>query len=70
MKTQNERLISLMRQQWMTPLSALQLADCLNFSARVTEIRRILIGTGKELKSMWVNLGLKRVKAYRIVRIK
>lgn len=59
-----------MRQQWMTPLSALQLAGCLHFSARITEIKRSLIGTGKEAVSMWVAIGEKRVKAYRIKRIK
>jgi hypothetical protein len=30
----------------------------------------MLVGTGKELKYMWVNIGSKRVKAYRIVRVK
>lgn len=65
--SQNIALISLMKKQWVTPLQALNRCGCLNFSGRICEIRRTLIGSGTQLESEWKQVGAKKVKAFRII---
>jgi hypothetical protein len=61
--TQNTQLIHYMRSNFITPLDALRLCGCLNFGARICEIRKMY-----ELKEMWTTVGKKqkRVKAFKI----
>lgn len=58
------KLLKLLRQMWVTPLIALDRADCMSLSQRCGEFRR----AGIKVLDKWVDLANgKRVKAYRVV---
>lgn len=60
-----QNLLSLLRKQWVTPLIALNKANCLSLSQRCGEFRR----QGINVESKWVDLPSgKRCKAYRITK--
>lgn len=60
-----ERLLGLMRRQWLTPLDALNMVGCLSLSQRVGELER----EGHTLDRKWVNTSSgKRVMSYRILK--
>lgn len=62
-RTQRTRLLSAMRRQWVTPLDALRLCDCLSLAQRVSE----LIREGVNITKDWRKLPSgKQVRAYRI----
>ena len=64
--TQTTQLIHYMRKTFVTPLDALRLCGCLNFGARVHEIKRMY-----NLKEMWIETEKgKRVKAFKIKGMK
>jgi len=61
--TMSDRLLTLLKRRWVTPLDALHLASCLSLSQRCGEFRR----AGMKVLDKWVQLdGGKRVKAYRL----
>jgi hypothetical protein len=62
-QTMTDRLVKLMKRRYVTPLDALQHANCLSLSQRCGDLRR----AGIEVIDKWVDLDSgKRVKAYRI----
>lgn len=64
--TQNDMIIHHIRKSFLTPLDALRLYGIMNFSGRISEIRKHY-----ELREMWINLkSNKRVKAFKIKGIK
>jgi hypothetical protein len=62
--TQTQQLIKLMKKKWVTPMDALNHAQCFRLAARVHDIRE----SGIEVHDRWkkVDSG-KKVKAYRIL---
>ena len=61
MKTQ---LLALLKRQWVTPISALEKANCFSLSQRCGELRR----SGVKVLDKWVTTGTgKKIKAYRVV---
>jgi Helix-turn-helix domain len=59
-----EQLIKLLQRKWVTPLVALNEAQCLSLSQRCGDFRR----SGLNVVDRWVKTPSgKRVKAYRIV---
>jgi hypothetical protein len=61
--TMHDKLMRLLRRKWMTPLSALQEAQCLSLAQRVSSWRK----AGIKIDKKWVDLPSgKRVRAYRI----
>lgn len=61
--TMQDTLIELLQREWLTPLEALQKANCMSLSQRCSEFRR----QGINVVDRWVDLPTgKRVKAYRI----
>jgi hypothetical protein len=62
-RTMKQDLTALLRRQWVSPLEALQQANCLSLSQRVGEIIR----AGVRVHKAWVDLPSgKRVMSYRI----
>jgi hypothetical protein len=62
--TMKKHLIALLQARWVTPVVALQEANCLSLSQRVGELKR----EGIRVMDLWVDLpNGKRVKAYHIV---
>jgi hypothetical protein len=62
-QTMTDKLVKLMKRRYVTPLDALQHANCLSLSQRCGDLRR----AGIEVIDKWVDLDSgKRVKAYRI----
>lgn len=60
-ETMESRLLKLLRRKWISPLEALQEANCLSLAQRVSEWRR----EGIAIADKWVDLPSgKRVKAY------
>lgn len=63
--TKTERLLKLLKQQWTTPLEALETCGLLTLSQRVSEFR----ASGIRVQDKWVALPSgARVKAYKIPR--
>lgn len=61
--TMKETLFRLLRRQWITPLEALEQAQCMSLSQRCSEFAR----DGHRVMKRWVTLPSgKRVKMYRI----
>lgn len=61
--TMKETLFRLLRRQWITPLEALEQAQCMSLSQRCSEFSR----DGHRVLKRWVTLPSgKRVKMYRI----
>ena len=62
--TMTTELFQTLKRQWLTPLEALRMCNCLSLSQRCGEFER----DGHKLQKRWVKLvNGKRVKAYRIV---
>jgi hypothetical protein len=62
-QTMTDKLVKLMKRRYVTPLDALQHANCLSLSQRCGDLRR----AGVDVIDKWVDLDSgKRVKAYRI----
>ncbi len=62
-----QSLLSILRKKWVTPLVALNEANCLSLSQRCGEFRR----SGLPVQDKWVHTDTgKKVKAYRIVKAK
>lgn len=57
------KLTSLLRQQWVSPVEALQKAGCMSLSQRCGDFRR----EGMNVISEWAEANGKRFKRYRIV---
>lgn len=58
-----DRLLIVLKQQWITPVDALSLAGCLSLSQRCGEFRR----AGVVVLDRWVDLpNGKRVKSYHV----
>ena len=58
-----EKLLTVLREDWTTPVDALKKAQCFSLSQRVGDFKR----DGIPVEDKWVNLPSgKRVKAYRI----
>lgn len=63
MQTMKSDLEALLRRRWVTPVIALQEANCFSLSQRCGEFRR----AGLSVHSLWVDLPSgKKVKAYHI----
>jgi len=63
--TMQQTLIKLLSRKWLTPLSALNEANCLSLSQRCGQFRR----AGINVIDKWVKTESgKRVKSYRIVK--
>lgn len=61
--TMQDRLLELLKAEWVTPIDALQKAQCFSLSQRCGEFRR----QGINVMSQWVHLPSgKKVKAYRV----
>ncbi len=61
--TMQDTLVSLLKREWLTPVDALQKAQCFSLSQRCGELRR----QGVNVVDRWVHLpNGKKVKAYRI----
>ena len=59
----HEKLLDLLKQQWVTPVDALNKAGCLSLSQRCGDLRH----DGIAVMDKWVHLpNGKRVKAYKI----
>jgi len=59
-----DRLLIVLKQQWITPVDALNLAGCLSLSQRCGDLRR----AGVVVLDKWVQLpNGKRIKAYRVL---
>jgi hypothetical protein len=64
MTTMTQDLVSLLKNQWITPIDALMRANCLSLSQRAGEMAR----AGYRVEKKWRDLGNgKRVMSYRIV---
>lgn len=62
-QTMTEKLCKLMRRRYVTPLDALQHANCLSLSQRAGDMRR----AGMNVIDKWIDLpGGKRVKGYKL----
>lgn len=62
--TMQDHLLQLMRQEWISPLDALQKANCLSLSQRAGEMRR----AGVNVQSRWKHLpNGKKCKEYKVV---
>lgn len=62
-QTMTETLAKLMRKRYVTPIDALEHANCLSLSQRCGEMRR----AGMNVIDKWVETPTgKRIKAYRI----
>lgn len=62
--TMQAELFQTLKRQWLTPLEALRMCNCLSLSQRCGEFRR----QGHAVMDRWVKLANgKRVKQYRIV---
>jgi hypothetical protein len=58
-----EKLMKLLKRKWVTPLVALNEAQCLSLAQRVSQWR----AEGMQIVDKWVDLDSgKRVKAYRL----
>ena len=58
-----DRLLEMLRQEWVTPVSALNTVGCFSLSQRVGEFVR----DGMAIQKQWVDLPSgKRVRAYRL----
>lgn len=62
-ETMEERLLKLLKRKWVTPLEALRAVGCFSLSQRVSEFKREL---KLPIDDKWVEVGGKRVKAYRV----
>lgn len=62
-KSQNEKLLPMMRKGWVDPLLALRRAECFRLAARVHELKQ----AGHNVVSRWQDDGVTRWKEYRIV---
>jgi hypothetical protein len=61
--TMQDRLIELLKKEWVSPLDALQKAQCFSLAQRCSEFRR----RGMNVVDRWVDLPSgKKVKAYHI----
>lgn len=61
-ETMEERLLRLVKQQWVSPLQALEKVGCLSLAQRVSEWR----AAGMKIADKWIHLPSgKRVKAYK-----
>lgn len=61
--TMHDKLLKLLRRKWVSPLTALNEAQCLSLAQRVSQWR----AAGIAIKDKWVDLPSgKRVKAYRL----
>jgi hypothetical protein len=61
--SQTTDLIRLLRRGWVTPLDALNKAQCLSYHRRLSDIRQL----GHKTEARWIELpNGKRVKAWRI----
>lgn len=62
--TMHEQLLKLLKRQWVTPLVALEKANCLSLSQRCGDLRR----DGVKVLDKWVKTASgKKVKSYRVV---
>lgn len=62
-QTMRDKLVSLMKRRYVTPLDALEHAQCLSLSQRAGDLRR----AGIKVLDKWIELpNGKRVKGYRI----
>lgn len=62
--TMQDRLIELLKSEWLTPLEALHKAGCMSLSQRAGDLGRM----GMSIEKRWVDLpNGKRVMSYRIV---
>jgi hypothetical protein len=63
--TKQAKLLKLLKQQWTTPLEALESCGILSLSQRVSEWR----SSGVVILDKWVKTGTgARIKAYRVAR--
>lgn len=63
--TKTERLLKLLRKQWVTPLEALEQAGLMSLSQRCSQF----IAAGMPIQKRWVDLPSgARVRAYRLGR--
>jgi hypothetical protein len=63
--TKQAKLLKLLKQQWTTPLEALESCGILSLSQRVSEWR----ASGVVILDKWVKTGTgARIKAYRVAR--
>lgn len=62
--TQHHLIVKRLRRGWTTGFDALRDCGTMKLATRVSELRR----TGWAIADKWVEVGGKRIKAYRILR--
>ena len=64
--TQHQLILDQLRRRWLTPLDALNTCGTMKLSTRIGELRMM----GHLIADRWVDVGQKRVKAYKLLKVK